>query len=141
MRTTLLLSSWAWMGGIVWVSVLLAGLAWAGASETKDTPREQEKTSAPAPAEQAQDGDNPVGHIGTIVAVSQDMRTVVVDIALEKGVLRVGAEVTGETMFTEGGKRIGLEQFNPGDRVRLRFKRVPHGDLAVSLERLAPAGQ
>lgn len=132
---------WSVFGGILGVLGLVVGLAWAGTSETTDPSREKEKAAAPAPAERAQDGDGPVGHIGTVVAVSLGMRTVVVDIPLEKGVLRVGADVTEETALAEGGKRIDLDMFNPGDRVRLEFRRVPHGDVATALERLARAEQ
>ncbi|OGT25847.1 MAG: hypothetical protein A2Z17_01005 [Gammaproteobacteria bacterium RBG_16_66_13] len=119
----------------------MVGFVWAGTPETTDGPQEKAKASSPAPAEKAQDGDGPVGHIGTLVAVSLGMRTVVVDIPLEKGVLRVGADVTEKTTLTEGGKRIELDALNRGDRVRLEFQRVPHGDIATALERLAHARQ
>jgi hypothetical protein len=94
-----------------------------------------QKASLPAAGLSMQDGDGLVNHIGTLVAVSHDMDTVVVDIPLKDGVLRVGATVTDNTKLLENGKRIGLEKFEPGDEVRMQFKRVPDGDVAALLER------
>jgi hypothetical protein len=80
-----------------------------------------------APAEQT-------GLVGTIIAVVPESRTVVVDVPLDRGVLRVGAELTGKTRIVAGGAPASFEALKAGARVRLAIRRIPTGTEATLVE-------
>lgn len=83
------MSAWTGVGGMVLVSALVMGLGWANAAEMQEP------------------SNGPVNHIGTFVAASHDMDTVVVDVPLDDSVLRVGAAVTDDTKLLEDGSALG----------------------------------
>jgi hypothetical protein len=74
-----------------------------------------------------------VGLVGTVVAVTPDSRTVVVDVPLERKVLRVGATVPEGVAITKGGRSATLGDLGPGLRVRIDVRRVPTGNEALSV--------
>ena len=122
--------SWRMIVGVAVVLAVLPGfVALAGEAEKKPEPPAEAK-AASAPAEK------PAGLVGTIVAVVQASRTLVVDVPLGKEVLRIGAEVTDKTKLTAAGKAVSLDRLNAGDRVRISFRRTEAGDEAISVEAL-----
>lgn len=72
--------------------------------------------------------------MGTIIAVVPESRTVVVDVPLEEGILRVGAELTDRTRILAGGDPASFDRLEPGARVRLDVRRVPTGTEATRVE-------
>lgn len=84
---------------------------------------------------------DPVGLVGTIIAVVPVSRTVVVDVPLEKDVLRVGASITAGTIIKAGAAAAPFEALEVGVLVRIHLRRVPKGNEAVWVEVLeAPQG-
>lgn len=133
---------------IVGLTLLLVGLPFASApageaEKREPAPAEEEKKAgAPAETKAAPEKpavEKPTGLVGTIIAVNPASQTLVVDIPLGKEVLRVGAEVTGKTKITAGGKPVSLDRLKAGDRVRINFRRVATGDEAISVEVLPGA--
>jgi hypothetical protein len=71
------------------------------------------------------------GLVGTVVAADSGAHTIVVDVPLEKGVLRVGAWTTAETTFTGVES---MEAVEPGSRVRIDIRRVEDGSELIGLD-------
>jgi hypothetical protein len=72
--------------------------------------------------------------VGTLVAVGQGGKTIVVDSPSKKGTMRVGATVTKKTQFMHDGKTVMLSELRDGERVRLTVRRLKRGDEALSAE-------
>ncbi len=68
---------------------------------------------------------------GTVVAVTEGSRTIVIESKLDGKPWIVGAEVTDNTKF--GGKAKGLKDIKPGDTVTMQWVRQEHGDVARSV--------
>jgi hypothetical protein len=66
--------------------------------------------------------------------VTPESRTLVVDVPLEKAVLRVGAVVTDQTKIEAAGKAVPFEDLVTGARVRITIRRVDTGNDAISVE-------
>lgn len=75
--------------------------------------------------------------IGTLISVDAESRTLVLDVPLAKGALRVGAIVPAKTEFLVGTRRLTLSHLRSGERMRLVLRRVPGGDEVVSGKALA----
>ena len=73
------------------------------------------------------------GLVGTVVAVVPESQTLVVDVPLERDVLRVGAWVTDETRIEARGVPVSLDSLEPGARVRIDVRRIPTGNEAISV--------
>lgn len=71
--------------------------------------------------------------VGDVVAVDLPSGTLVLDVPLSKGTLRVGATVPARTTFMVGARRASLQELRPGQRIRV-LRRVPGGDEVVSGE-------
>jgi len=135
------------LGLVLFLFALPLSTGLAGEAEKKEvSPTKEEKTgAAPAEAKAAPPkpvaAEKPAGLVGNIVAVSLATRTVVVDVPLGKDVLRVGADVTSKTKITAAGAPVSLDSLQVGARVRINFRRVAHGDEAISVEVLrSPKG-
>ncbi|MBI2114658.1 MAG: hypothetical protein HYT85_06205 [candidate division NC10 bacterium] len=107
---------------ISWVAlVLLAGpLSPLHADEAEQ--------SEPAPAA------GPMRFVGTVIAVVPASRTLVVDVLLDRDVLRIGTEVTSTTTITADGQAVSLDRLQAGDRVRISVRRVGTGNEAIVVE-------
>jgi len=114
------------------LAALPVSLALAGEAEKKEPAPAKEEKKAAAPEKPAV--EKPAGLVGTVIAVVPASRTLVVDVPLEKEVLRVGAEVTETTKITAAGRAVTLDRLNAGDRVRINFRRIATGDEAISVE-------
>lgn len=68
---------------------------------------------------------------GTVVAVTEGSKTLVIESTLDGKPWIVGAEVTDSTKF--GGKAKGLKDLKPGDKVTMQWVRREHGDVARSI--------
>ncbi len=68
---------------------------------------------------------------GTVVAITEGSRTIVIQSTLEGKPWIVGAEVTDDTKFA--GKAKELKDLKPGDMVTMQWVRQEHGDLARSI--------
>jgi hypothetical protein len=88
----------------------------------------EKKEPVPAAAEKR------AGLVGTILHVTPESRTLVVDVPLGKDVLRIGAAVTDKTKIEAAGKAAPFESLKPGARVRISFRRVVTGNEAISVE-------
>jgi hypothetical protein len=111
----------------------LADLPWtqalAAGAQPASLPQEQPGQLAAAPTVL----------VGTLIAVVPDSRTIVVDVPLEKGVLRLGAIATDTARIAAEGKPVALDALAPGARVRIEFRRTPTGDEATAIEVLQAA--
>jgi hypothetical protein len=90
--------------------------------------------AAAAEAEKGESAAKAAGYVGTVVAVTPESRTLVVDVPLRETVLRVGAEVTDTTRITANGQAVSLDRVQTGDRVRITVRRIETGNEAVSVE-------
>jgi len=68
---------------------------------------------------------------GTVVAVTEGSKTIVIQSTLEGKPWIVGAEVADDTEFE--GKAKELKDLKPGDTVTMRWVRQEHGALARSI--------
>ena len=68
---------------------------------------------------------------GTVVAVTEGSRTIVMESKLGGKAWIVGAEVTDKTKFS--GKAKGLKDVKPGDKITMQFVRAEHGDVARAI--------
>lgn len=123
--------SWAWLAPLALllavVTVSVPGL-WAGQAVIRDT-------SATAPERQAVPT---VSLVGTI-AIVPESRTILVDVAVGADFLRVAAVVTPRTRIEATGAPASFEDLQPGNRVRLNFRRITTGNEALSVEVLRGA--
>ena len=71
------------------------------------------------------------GASGTVVAVTEGSKTIVMQSTLEGKSWIVGAEVTDSTKFA--GKAKALKDIKPGDKVTMQWIRQEHGDVARSI--------
>jgi RNA polymerase-binding transcription factor DksA len=78
--------------------------------------------------------------VGTVMAVVPNSRTIVVDVPLEKGMLRLGAIVPETARITADGKPVTLNSLAKGSQVRIEFRETPTGDEATAIEVLQTAG-
>jgi hypothetical protein len=76
----------------------------------------------------------PMGFVGTVIAVVPASRTLVVDVPFDRDHLRIGAEVTGTTTITADGQSVSLDRLQTGDRVRISVRRMASGNEAISVE-------
>jgi len=124
--------SWAWLAPLALllavVTVSVPGL-WAGQAVIRDT-------SATAPERQAVPT---VSLVGTIVAIVPESRTILVDVPVGADFLRVAAVVTPRTRIEATGAPASFEDLQPGNRVRLNFRRITTGNEALSVEVLRGA--
>ncbi len=79
-------------------------------------------------------GEKSAGLVGSIVHITPESRTLVVDVSLGKDVLRIGVTVTDQTKIEAAGKAATFETLKPGTRVRINLRRVATGDEAISVE-------
>lgn len=80
------------------------------------------------------------GDTGTVIAVTESSRTIVVEIPRggdEK--LTVGAELASDAVLRAGEKAIGLSDIHTGDRVRLEWSCGEQGCTAHKIVVLQPA--
>jgi hypothetical protein len=110
-----------------WLTILAVLLVLMVVPDTQARAADTEKEE-PAPA------GEPVGFVGTVIAVVPTSRTLVVDVPLAKDVLRVGAEVTDTTRITAAGQTVSLDRLQAGDRVRIRVRRIATGNEAIAVE-------
>lgn len=68
---------------------------------------------------------------GTVVAVTEGAKTIVIQSTLDGKPWIIGAEVADDTKFE--GKAKGLKDVKPGDRVTMQWVRQEHGDVARSV--------
>ncbi len=68
---------------------------------------------------------------GTVVAVTEGSKTIVIQSTLEGKPWIVGAEVADDTKFA--GKAKELKDLKPGDTVTMQWVRQEHGALARSI--------
>lgn len=123
---------WGWFLGISFVLAFAALLSsQALAAEAQPASLSQETPGQPAAA--------PTALVGTVIAIVPDSRTIVVDVPLEKGVLRLGAAVPQTAQITAEGKPVALDDVTAGSRVRIEFHRTPTGDEATAIEVLRGA--
>jgi hypothetical protein len=93
--------------------------------------------SGAAEAERQESAAGAAGYVGTVVAVTPESRTLVVDVPLGEEVLRIGAEVTDTTRITANGQTVSLDHLQAGDRIRISVRRVATGNEAISVEMLS----
>jgi hypothetical protein len=122
--------SWTTVLGLVFVlGVPLSSHERASAADTRGTsPTTQEKKAVPT-----------VSLVGTIVAIVPESRTLLVDVAVGADFLRVAAVVTPRTRIEATGAPASFEDLQPGNRVRLNFRRITTGNEALSVEVLRGA--
>jgi hypothetical protein len=113
---------------IGWFTALALGVVWLAMPVSRAAAAEAEKGESMAKA---------AGYVGTVVAVTPESRTLVVDVPLRETVLRVGAELTDTTRITAGGQALSLDGVQTGDRVRITIRRIETGNEAVSVEVLS----
>jgi hypothetical protein len=114
---------WLW-----WMILGLALLLLAAPHSLGQAGEAEKKALAPATAP-----EKPAGLVGTIVAVTPESRTLVVDAPLGTEVLRIGAVVTETTKIEAAGKTAPFESLKPGARVRITYRRVATGDEAITV--------
>jgi hypothetical protein len=150
---------WVWMAVVGLPVLLICGSPAAGLAAqteqagpppaTAEQPKTAEPTTTKAPAASTNPlttakvpaATRPAGLVGTIVAVTPNSRTVVVDVPRGKDTLRIGAETTNNTRIMVHGKKASLAALKQGERVRITYHRTSTGDVATSLEVLrAPMG-
>jgi hypothetical protein len=68
---------------------------------------------------------------GTVVAVMEASKTIVIESKLDGKPWIIGAEVADDTKFA--GKAKGLKDLKPGDRVTMQWVRREQGDVARSI--------
>lgn len=113
---------------IGWFTVLALGLVLLAMPVSRAAADEAEKQASAARA---------AAYVGTVVAVTPESRTLVVDVPLARDVLRIGAEVTDTTRITANGQAVSLDRLQAGDRIRISVRRVATGNEAVSVEVLS----
>ena len=122
----------AWLIGLrlaLSVAALLVCLESASAAGTRGTPAAiQERKVAPT-----------VSLVGTIVAVVPESQTILVDVRVSADLLWVAAVVTPRTRIEATGAPASFEDLQPGNRVRLNFRRITTGNEALSVEVLRGA--
>ena len=122
----------AWLIGLrlaLSVAALLVCLERASAADTRGTPAAiQERKVAPT-----------VSLVGTIVAIVPESRTILVDVRVSADLLWVAAVVTPRTRIEATGAPASFEDLQPGNRVRLNFRRITTGNEALSVEVLRGA--
>ena len=128
--------------GLFWVTALGLGVvlprlfhsAPASATDTQRLEASRATQKASAAQTQSTFADRPVGLVGTVVGVSPESRTLVVDVLLGTEVLRLGTELSEGTKFAAGGVATRLEELKEGDKVRIMYRRLESGDEAISVE-------
>ncbi|HEY7677757.1 MAG TPA: hypothetical protein VIG69_11835 [Candidatus Methylomirabilis sp.] len=68
---------------------------------------------------------------GTVVAVMEASKTIVIESKLDGKPWIIGAEVADDTKFA--GKAKGLKDLKPGDRVTMQWVRREQGDVVRSI--------
>lgn len=136
--------SWLTIIGLVlFLTTTHAGI-WAGEAAKNDRRLGEAAKIEVAPAgndrmpTERAPGENTTGRVlaglvGTVVAVVPESQTLVVDVPLERDVLRVGAWVTDETRIEARGVPVSLDSLEPGARVRIDVRRIPTGNEAISV--------
>jgi hypothetical protein len=71
------------------------------------------------------------GASGTVVAVTEASKTIVIESRLDGKPWIVGAEVADDTKFA--GKAKGLKDLKPGDKITMQWVRREQGDVARSV--------
>jgi hypothetical protein len=134
---------WLWLVILGLALLLIAAplsLGEAGEPEKKEPAPAKEEKKAGAPAatkavpEKPAAAEKPAGLVGTVLHVTPESRTLVVDVPLGKDVLRIGVTVADQTKIEAAGKAAPFESLKPGARVRITFRRVATGDEAISVE-------
>ena len=122
----------AWLIGLrlaLSATSLLSVLEPASAAEIRGTSAAaQERQAVPT-----------VSLVGTIVAIVPESRTILVDVAVGADFLWVAAVVTPRTRIEATGAPASFEDLQPGNRVRLNFRRITTGNEALSVEVLRGA--
>ena len=113
---------------IGWFTVLALGVVLLAMPVSRPAADEAERQASATRA---------AAYVGTVVAVTPDSRTLVVDVPLRETVLRVGAEVTDTTRITADGQAVSLDRLQTGDRVRISVRRIETGNEAISIEVLS----
>lgn len=79
------------------------------------------------------------GDTGTVAAVTEPSRTIVVEIPKGTEALTVGAELAPDAVLEAQGKAIDLSDIKAGDWVRIEWSRGEHGSIAHKIVILQPA--